>query len=164
MIIVTVREWREVSDTVAEIGAAAIVGSLRVTLLGLAASALTWRRSLSELGGDGDVPAALKIYLVGQLGKYIPGSVWALVIQMELARAAAVRRTQALGAGVIAIGINILTGRALGLAVQPFVGGGSAVRYVAAGVGVAACAVVLTPPVLGGSRTRSFGSHGSRSW
>jgi uncharacterized membrane protein YbhN (UPF0104 family) len=68
---------------------------------------------------------------------------------MELSRAAAVRRTQAVGAIIVAVAINILTGSALGLVVQPFIGGGSTVRYVAAIVGVAGCAVVLAPPVLG---------------
>ena len=67
----------------------------------------------------------MTIYLVGQLGKYIPGSVWAFVVQMELARSASVQRVQSLAAGVLSVGINILVGGALGLAVQPFVGEGS---------------------------------------
>src|SRR5262245_56509021 len=94
VVIVTIREWREVSDTTAAIGPAAIMCALALSLLGLAASALTWRCSLQELGGVVTTRAAMKIYLVGQLGKYIPGSVWALLVQMELARAASIRRTQ----------------------------------------------------------------------
>ena len=149
VLILTIREWQDVSDTVADIGAPAIAGALALTLLGLALSALTWRAALVELGSDVTVAGSMKIYLVGQLGKYIPGSVWALVVQMELARAAAIRRTHALGAGVVAIGVNILTGSALGLAVQPFLGDQSVWRYLAAAAGVACCAVVLAPPVLG---------------
>jgi uncharacterized membrane protein YbhN (UPF0104 family) len=149
VIIVTIREWREVSDTVAEIGPTATLGSLTFALLGLAASALTWRRSLGELGAAVSVPAAMKIYLVGQLGKYIPGGVWALVIQIELARAAAVRRAQAFGAGVVAVGINILTGSALGLGVLPVLDGGSMLRYSAAVAAFICCAIMLSPPILG---------------
>jgi uncharacterized membrane protein YbhN (UPF0104 family) len=149
VLVVTIREWREVSETVAEIGPAAIVFALALSVLGLGLSALTWRLALAELGGKVSVAAGMKIYLVGQLGKYIPGSVWAVVIQMELARAAAVRRTQAVGAIIVAVAINILTGSALGLVVQPFIGGGSTMRYVAACVGILCCAIVLAPPVLG---------------
>jgi uncharacterized membrane protein YbhN (UPF0104 family) len=138
-----------VSETIAEIGPGPIAASLCLTLLGLVASVLTWRRSLSELGSRVNMPAAMKIYLVGQLGKYIPGTVWALVLQMELARAAAVRRAEALGAGVVAVAINVLTGSALGLAVVPLLGGGSPVRYGAAAVGIACCALVVMPPILG---------------
>ena len=149
VLVATVREWQDVSDTVAEIGPSAILLSLSLTLLGLAASAITWKCSLYELGASVTTPSAMKIYLVGQLGKYIPGSVWALVVQMELARSAGVRRVQSLSAGVLAVGINVLTGGALGLAVQPFIGEGSTFRWVAGVVGIALCAVALAPPVLG---------------
>jgi hypothetical protein len=64
VIVVTVREWREVSETVSEIGALAIVGSLCLALGGLSASTFTWRYSLRELGASVTTPAALKIYLV----------------------------------------------------------------------------------------------------
>jgi glycosyltransferase 2 family protein len=149
VLVVTIREWRTVAETADEIGPAAIALSLMLAMCGLAASAVTWRFSLRELGATVSVPVALKVYLVGQLGKYIPGSLWALLIQMQMARAAGVKRVHSLGAGIVAVGINMVTGGALGLAVQPLVGGGSLLRYATAGVGVAVCAVLLTPPVLG---------------
>ena len=43
----------------------------------------------------------------------------------------------------------MVTGGALGIAVQPFLGDESAWRFVVAGIGVALCAVALAPPVLG---------------
>jgi uncharacterized membrane protein YbhN (UPF0104 family) len=149
VLVVSAREWREVSDTLADIGALAIGAALVLALLGLAASSLTWRCSLRELGGALSVAAALKVYLVGQLGKYIPGSVWALVIQMELARGAAVRRTQSFGAGVVSVGVNIVTGSALALIALPLAGGDSRLRYLGAALGIVLCAVAIAPPVLG---------------
>jgi glycosyltransferase 2 family protein len=149
VVVVTIRQWRDVSDTVGEIGPTAIAGALVLALLGLAASALTWRAALAELGSRAAVPAALKIYLVGQLGKYIPGSVWALVVQMELARAAAIRRTSALGASIVAIVVNVVTGGALGLAVQPLLGDRSVFDLAVAAAGLLGCAVCIAPPVLG---------------
>ena len=110
---------------------------------------MTWKCSLRELGGSVTVPSAMKIYLVGQLGKYIPGSVWAFVVQMELARAASVQRVQSLAASVLSVGINVLVGGALGLAVQPFVGESSAYRFIAGAIGIACCALALAPPILG---------------
>jgi len=149
VIVATVREWHDVSDTVAEIGPAAILTSLALALSGLAASAMTWKYSLRELGASVTVPSAMKIYLVGQLGKYIPGSVWAFVVQMELARSASVQRVQSLAAGVLSVGINVLVGGALGLAVQPFVGESSAYRFLAGAIGISCCALALAPPILG---------------
>lgn len=148
VLVVTARQWHKVSETVAEIGAGAIATALVLALLGLGASVLTWQRSLQELGARTSMPVAMKIYLVGQLGKYIPGTVWALVVQMEIARAAAVRRTEAFGAGLVSVGINIVTGTTLGLAVLPILDGGSPVRYAVAILGAIGCAVMLAPPVL----------------
>jgi len=148
VIVATVREWHDVSDTVAEIGPAATLTSFALALAGLAASAMTWKHSLRELGASVTVPSAMKIYLVGQLGKYVPGSVWAFVVQMELARTASVQRVQSLAAGVLSVGINILVGGALGLAVQPFLGDSSPYRFLAGAIGIACCALALAPPVL----------------
>ena len=149
VVVVAVREWHDVSGTIEKISPEALVGATALALVGLGASALTWRCCLRELGATVTVPEALKIYLVGQLGKYMPGSLWALVVQMELARRASVRRTQSLGAGMVAIGINLVTGIAVGLGVLPSVADGSRWRYVVAALGLGVCAVAIAPPCLG---------------
>ena len=73
-----------------------------------------------------------KIYLVGQLGKYVPGSFWAFLVQMELARKVGVPRSRALAASVVAAGIAVLSGMAVGLLVVPGVADSSGLRYGAA--------------------------------
>lgn len=47
---------------------------------------LGWRVLLRDLGSPLPLGAAGRIYYVSQLGKYIPGTVWILLAQMELAR------------------------------------------------------------------------------
>jgi len=37
-----------------------------------------------------------RIFFVGQLGKYLPGSLWALLVQMELSRKAGIPRSRGL--------------------------------------------------------------------
>ena len=51
---------------------------------------LVWRAALAALGTRVAVPDAARIYLVGQLDKYVPGSVVAFLLKMELARSAGV--------------------------------------------------------------------------
>jgi uncharacterized membrane protein YbhN (UPF0104 family) len=143
------RDWSHVRATLEQISAHDLLLAELLALVSLVASVLTWRRSLSELGSSTSALRAGKVYLLGQLGKYIPGSVWAFLIQMELGRRCGVPRARAMTASIVAAGINVLTGLALGVLVVPSVANGSAWRYAGVAVGLAACVVALTPPVLG---------------
>ena len=100
-------------------GALDLVGSELLVLLGLGLSVLTWRRSLGEVGSALGVPTASRVYLLGQLGKYLPGSVWALVAQAELGRSVGVPRTRGLAASLIAVAVNACTGLAMGVVLFP---------------------------------------------
>jgi hypothetical protein len=142
------RDWRHVHATLSRIATWELVVSGLLVLAGLGASVLVWRRSLQELGSTVRVTEASKIYLVGQLGKYLPGSVWAFLAQMELAHKAAVPRTRSFAASIVAVCINLVTGLAIGTLVIPSVTHGEIWRYLA----IAALFVVLiaglSPPVL----------------
>jgi uncharacterized membrane protein YbhN (UPF0104 family) len=53
-------------------------------LLGLAFSALYWKRLLGHLGAHPPLGAALRAYYLGHLGKYVPGKAWALLLRTSL--------------------------------------------------------------------------------
>src|SRR5437870_19557 len=108
------RDWRNVHATLVRIAPWELALSGLLALAGLGASVLVWRRSLDELGSRVGVREASKIYLIGQLGKYLPGSVWAFFAQMELARKAGVPRSRSFAASVVAVCINLVTGLAVG--------------------------------------------------
>jgi uncharacterized membrane protein YbhN (UPF0104 family) len=148
VLLAVVRSWNEVRSTLSRIGLVDVVLAELLVLVGLAASALTWRVSLRELGSTVRVDAAAKIYLLGQLGKYVPGSVWALALQMELATRAGVSRRRGMTASVFAIAINVMTGLLLGLAVVPTVVSGRPWLIAAAIALAVVCAVALSPSVL----------------
>ena len=120
-----IRDWREVSQTVEELSWWSVAGCFVLALAGLLASVLTWRRLLEELGSLVARRPAGKIYLVGQLGKYLPGSVWAFVLQMELGRQVGVPRPRAFAASLVTVGINCVTSLALALLALSAVANGS---------------------------------------
>jgi SAM-dependent methyltransferase/uncharacterized membrane protein YbhN (UPF0104 family) len=134
VVAAVVESWEDVRPT---------LGRISLPVL-----ALAWRVALRELGSAVRFAAAARIYLLGQLGKYAPGSVWALAVQMDLAARLGVPRMSAFAAGVIALGANLATGLALGIFLVPMAIGGSAWRTVATVGLVAASAVVLSPHVL----------------
>ena len=149
------RDWDDVRDTVSRISPLELVISELLVLAGLGASVMTWRQSLTELGSRVRVRHAAKIYLVGQLGKYVPGSIWAVLLQMELAHKVQVPRSRSFAAGIVAAGVNALTGILIGLLIIPSVDQSDWWRYAVFACLAVACAVALTPPVL--TRLVSFG-------
>ncbi len=142
------RDWRDVHATLVRISAWELVLSGLLVLAGLGASVLVWRRSLDELGSRVRITEASKIYLIGQLGKYLPGSVWAFFAQMELARKAGVPRSRSFTASIVAVCINLVTGLAVGTLVIPSVAHGDAWRYVAIVALFFVLIAGLSPPVL----------------
>ena len=156
VVLAVVDTWDEVGETLRRISLLELVSAEALVLVGLVGSALTWRVAARELGSTVRVAAASKIYFLGQLAKYLPGSVWVLPVQMELGRQAGVPRARALAASVMAIGFNLVTGLAIGLFVVPSVMGGGAWRVVTLlGLLLVAC-VSLSPPVLTHLLDRGF--------
>jgi uncharacterized membrane protein YbhN (UPF0104 family) len=143
-----VRSWTDVHETVGRMHAYELVVAEVLVLLGLWLSALTWRIAARELGSWVRVGPASKIYLLGQLGKYLPGNFWAVAAQTALARRAGVPASRGASAGVVAIGINILTGLALGAILVPSLLHGGAARSVLLVVLLAGFAVALSPAIL----------------
>ena len=148
VLVAVVRAWADVRDALSRISPLDLALSQAFVLGGLAASAMTWRASLREVGFETTGPRAAKIYLLGQLAKYLPGSVWVLPAQMELARRVGVPRARGLAASVVTIGLNMVTGLIVGLILVP-----TAIRDpVLSSLSIVALAsigaVVLSPPVL----------------
>jgi glycosyltransferase 2 family protein len=148
VLFAAVSSWDDVRSTLGRISLPVLLLSGALVLVGLAASTLTWRVAVRELGSPVRVDMASKIYLLGQLGKYVPGSVWALAMQMELATRAGVPRIRGMTASVVAIGVNVTTGLAVGLVLVPTAISGGAWRTFSALAALVVCAIVLSPPVL----------------
>ena len=89
--------------------------ALGAALLGIGANVLAGRDVLRGLGQPVGTVEAGRFFLVGQLGKYLPGSVWAFVLQMELAKRAGVPRPIGFAGAVITVGIATATSLVVGL-------------------------------------------------
>lgn len=143
--VVTRRD--ELADALARLSPGSIAVATLLAFLGLGAQMLSWRALLGATGPVPPMPASARIYYHGQLGKYVPGSVWAVVAQTELGRAYRVSRARS---AVVALGALLVllvvggTVAAVGLAVgspRSLSTYGWALAVVPLG------AAVLTPPV-----------------
>lgn len=69
-----------------------------------------------------------------------------------------------LAASITAIGVNVVTGLAIGLLVVPSVVTGGAWRTITLVAVLGACAAALSPPVSCASSTSAHASSGVRPW
>ncbi len=60
-----------------------------------------WQALLAGLGSPLRTTTAGRIFFIGQLGKYIPGSVWPVLTQMELGARAKVPRSRSASASIL---------------------------------------------------------------
>lgn len=98
--------WDEAGAALVALSPWTVAGALAAALAGLGTQMLAWRALLADLGSPLPVPVAARVMFVGQLGKYVPGSVWAFLAQVELARDRAVPRYRAAAATVLAIDLS----------------------------------------------------------
>ena len=99
---------------------------------------------LAGLGSPLPVRAAARIMFIGQLGKYLPGSVWPVLAQIELGHAYQVPRHRSASASVLAMVVSLLSGLLMALVTLPFVAQATAYRW----------AFALIPVLLAGLRPR----------
>lgn len=114
-----VSQWDAVSEAITLIAWQSAVLSFVMVLAGLAFGTISWIAILNGLGQPVPFLRAAQILLVGQLGKYVPGSVWSYVMQMELGRQYNVARPRVLITSLYAAGVGVVASLILGALALP---------------------------------------------
>lgn len=140
--------WDDIGDALTETSPLGLLVAAAGTMLGLAVTALLWRHLLARLGSPVPERAASAIFLVGQLGKYIPGSVWTFAAQAQLGGRHDVPVRRSVAASGLFLLLHTATGALLGsaaVATDLLEAGGPRWLWALGSVG---CLVGLLPPVL----------------
>lgn len=143
-----VRQWSSVRAVIGELSVTALALSFAAALLGAWCAFLSWRAVLADLGGDVRLTAGMRIFFVGQLGKYVPGKVWPILTQARLGRDYQLPGRSSAAAAAILMGIALLTALAVTAVCLPVVGGIAWREYWWTVLALPAVGVVLWPPVL----------------
>jgi uncharacterized membrane protein YbhN (UPF0104 family) len=80
------RNWGDTTAALTRLSPWAVLGAFAAVLAGQFCMLLAWRQVMAGLGSPLPLRVTGRIMFVGQLGKYIPGSVWAYAAMMELGR------------------------------------------------------------------------------
>ncbi|GAA4487441.1 lysylphosphatidylglycerol synthase transmembrane domain-containing protein [Rhodococcus olei] len=148
-IVFAVRtQWSAVKDTITELSWWALLASALFVFLGMGAAVRAWQHALGAL--EQPIPAfdAARCYLVGQLGKYLPGSVWAFVLQTELVRRAGVSRAAGFITVLVTVGLSTTSALVVGLLGLPALFQVSTAAAIAVIVLVPIALLCAYPPVL----------------
>ncbi|MCA1784223.1 MAG: UPF0104 family protein, partial [Intrasporangiaceae bacterium] len=82
--VALVTSWDDVSPYLSELTPRGMALAIGLALLAPFFTMLGWRAMLKDLGSDLRIAPAAGVFFVGQLGKYVPGSIWAVLAQAEM--------------------------------------------------------------------------------
>jgi uncharacterized membrane protein YbhN (UPF0104 family) len=143
------RRWHELVAEFRQMSVLAVVGSALLAALAQVAAMRAYRTILADLGAPLPVPAVGRIYFVGQLGKYLPGTVWVFVSIMTLGRELRIMRKTSLATTMVAFVMSIATALCTAAVLLPFGAAASVRRLWFLGL--------LLPVLLVGLHPRVFG-------
>ncbi len=149
-------EWPQVVLALRQLRWYAVALSLAAAMAGTSCQMLAWRTILADLGSPIPVRAAARISFIAQLGKYVPGGVWAVAAQVELGHDYRIPRARNLASVLVSLIVTLGTGLAVALATLPFVSPGLARHYWWVLAVVPLVGVGLCPPVLGRLLSRAL--------
>jgi glycosyltransferase 2 family protein len=107
-------QWGAVRHDLARLPVDDLVAAILLAILATSGSVLAWRAMLADLGSPLRLAPAVRVYSLSQLGKYVPGSVWPVLAQMELGRAYQVPRLRSATAFLLTLLGSVLTAVATG--------------------------------------------------
>lgn len=113
------RNWAAVSGELRRTDPGALALAFVLAFLAPILTLMGWRRLLADLGSPLHLAPASGIFFIGQLGKYLPGSVWSVLAQAEMGSRLKIPRRRSGVVGLISIGMAAATGLLVGLPALP---------------------------------------------
>lgn len=112
-------EWSAVSKTIRSLSWKSLAAAFVAIVLGMFATVRVWEHLLAAMGIKIPYWRAAQVNLVGQLGKYLPGSVWAFVLQAQLGKRYGISRPRALVAMMLSAGVTSVAALTLAVFAVP---------------------------------------------
>jgi uncharacterized membrane protein YbhN (UPF0104 family) len=143
-----ITQWDEVAAALRDLTLAAIIGAGLAACAALAINALSWRAVMRSVGLEASIPAAMRVFFLSQMGKYVPGSVWPVLAQAEFARDHGVSRARAMTGSIVAMVVGVVTAAGVGLIGVVVTVPDAVARYWWVAPVAVGLVALLVPPVL----------------
>lgn len=109
-----IASWADVSAAIGSLDWWLVAASVVFAVAGITCGMLSWRACMRALGADLPLGASASSYFVGQLAKYVPGSVWAVLAQADLAAKHGIGRSVTAAASLAQMLVSVLSGMVVG--------------------------------------------------
>ena len=136
--------WHEVQ----QLSLPVVIGAFLLNLCGLICSLMVWRELLADLGSRLSVPEAWRIMFIGQLAKYVPGSIWPVLAQAELGADRGIPRSRSALSVLLSYAVMTCSGLMVAAVTLPFATAESVAQYLWVFLLLPVALVLLSPPVL----------------
>ena len=136
--------WHEVR----RLSAPVMLLAFALGVAGLACNLMVWREMLADLGARLSVAEAWRIYFIGGLSKYVPGSIWPVLAQAELGADRGILRSRSALSVILCYAVMTCSGAVVAAITLPFANAGSVAQYFWILFLIPAGLAVLSPPVL----------------
>lgn len=140
--------WQEVAPLLGRLQVLPVLGATAAVFVGILGTFLCWRALLADLGSPVPLAGAMRIFFIGQLGKYLPGSLWPVVAQMELGRDYRVPPRSSGTAVAVFLIVVVGTGLAIAVPLLPFLSDDAVARYWWTLLVLPVFVALAAPPVL----------------
>lgn len=136
--------WHELQ----RLSAPVLVLAFAAGLAGIVCSMMVWRELLADLGSRLSIPEAWRIFFIGQLSKYVPGSIWPVLAQSELGADRGIPRSRSALSAILCYPVMTCSGGVVAAITLPFATAGSVAQYLWILFLIPVGAALLSPPVL----------------
>ena len=116
LVAAVLTEGPSLLDALGRLDPLSVAAATGAVLVGLVATMLSWRALMAGLGSPLPLAAGARVYFLAQLGKYLPGSVWPVLAQMELGREYRVPPARSAAGAGLNLALNLVTGIVIGAA------------------------------------------------
>lgn len=143
-----VAQREAVAEALGRVGVGGVAAALAASCAYVAATALSWRALLADLGSPLPLGAAARVFFVSQVAKYLPGGVWNIVAAAELGADHEVPRRRSVAVMLVSLLVSCATGAALAV-VGLLASSAALASFWWVALALPVFLVVLSPPVLG---------------
>ncbi|TRD10602.1 hypothetical protein FGU71_01110 [Erythrobacter insulae] len=113
------REWDGIAAALADANFGLIALALLAAIINVVLTGVSWRVLLMDAPVNLSLPQSANIFFLGQIGKYLPGTVWSFLASGELAKRAGFPRSAAMSSLLLALMIGVGSGIAIALLLVP---------------------------------------------
>jgi glycosyltransferase 2 family protein len=147
-VLFVIDKWAEVSDAVTSMNPTWLVLAFASAIAALLVSMLSWIVVWPAFGVHLRLFHGARVFFISQLGKYLPGSVWPIAAQAQMAGEVGLARSSSIVLSLIAMLVSIATGLGVGAILLPFIDLSLLAHYWWLPILGVAFLVCLTPPIM----------------